>query len=148
MSAKVIIMDGAFGTGQYAGVTPIGELLLAGIGDIQNRSIFQTLNTTGAFNFFGPIAGQQFVITSMIIEGESGKTITIYEASSPFTTNIDKTIFKISLRNDITLTIPLSFGGFLPVSEGEYLNALVDTAVPASDVNIIGFYTSIEHNEA
>jgi hypothetical protein len=28
MSAKVVIMDGAKGTGQYAGVTSVGEVLL------------------------------------------------------------------------------------------------------------------------
>jgi len=146
MSIKSLIIDGARGTGQFAGVTPVGELIVAGYGNLINKSIFQSMGNTGAFNFFGPIAGQQFLITSMVFDGISGKTITIYEASSPFTTTIDKTIFKVNLRNDVTLPISLSFGGFLAVSEGEYLNALVDTALPATFVNIIGCYIPTIHN--
>jgi hypothetical protein len=146
MSLKSIIMDGAKGTGQFAGVTPVGELFVAGFGVESNQSVFRSLDTVGSFNFFGPIAGQQFMITSMIFSGISGKIITVYEASSPSTTTIDRTVFKIHLRNDSTIHVPLQFGGYLAVSEGEYLNALVDTALPATNVSIIGYYQPMTHD--
>jgi hypothetical protein len=141
MPAKVIIMDGAKGTGQYAGVTPIGELLLAGFGNLNNKSSFRTMASTDAFNFYGPITGQQFVITSILIGGTGGAVVTIYEASSPSTLTIDKTIFQINLRVNSTIMIPFPFGGFLPVSEGEYLNATTTATV---NINIVGYYSPIK----
>ena len=144
MPAKVVIMDGAKGTGQYAGVTPIGELLLAGFGNLNNKSSFRTMASTDAFNFYGPIAGQQFVITSILIDGTGTAVVTIYEASSPSTLTIDKTIFQINLRVNSTIMIPFPFGGFLPVSEGAYLNATTTATV---NINIVGYYVPITHNE-
>jgi hypothetical protein len=145
MAAKVVIMDGANGTGQYAGVTPIGELIVAGFGTLTNKSVFQTMaSANAAFNFFGPIAGQEFVITSIILDGPAAN-ISIYEAASTSTITIDRLVYKINLRAATTISIPFSFGGFLSVSEGEYLNALTDTATV--NMNIIGYYSPTTHNE-
>jgi len=147
MSAKVVIMDGAFGTGQYAGVTPVGEVLVAGFGNLLNRSIFQTMTAINtAVNFFGPIAGQQFVITSIVLDGPNAATVSIYEAASTSTITIDKLTFKINFRGASNQVINLPFGGFLPVSEGEYLNAFTDTATV--NMSIIGYYSPTTHNEA
>lgn len=143
MPVKVVIMDGT-GTGQFAGVTPIGELLLAGFGNLNNKSSFQTMANTNAFNFFGPIAGQQFVITSIVVGGTGTAIITIYEAASPSTLTIDKTLFRVNLRVNSTIAIPLPFGGFLPVSEGEYLNA---TTTATINMNIVGYYHPTLHNQ-
>lgn len=146
MSAKVVIMDGAKGTGQYAGVTPIGELLVAGFGNLINQSKFNSLTDANTpLNFFGPIAGQQLVITSIILDGPNGATISIYEASSTSTLTIDRLVYKIDIRTATNLVIPFSFGGFLSVSEGEYLNAFTDTATV--NMTIIGYYSTTEHNE-
>lgn len=146
MSAKVVIMDGAKGTGQYAGVTPIGELLVAGFGNLINQSKFNSLTDANTpLNFFGPIAGQQLVITSIILDGPNGATISIYEASSTSTLTIDRLVYKIDIRTATNLVIPFSFGGFLSVSEGEYLNAFTDTATV--NMSIIGYYSTTEHNE-
>ena len=146
MPAKVVIMDGARGTGQYAGVTPIGELLVAGFGNLINRSIFQSMaDANTAFNFFGPIAGEQFVITSIILDGPNAATVSIYEASSTSTITIDKLLFKINFRGASNQVVNFSFGGFLAVSEGEYVNALTDGATV--NMSIVGYYQHTTHNE-
>jgi hypothetical protein len=146
MAAKVVIMDGANGTGQYAGVTPVGELLVAGFGTLSNQSVFKSMTSdTTAYNFFGPISGQQFVITSIILDGPTGATISIYEAASTSTITIDRLVYKIDLRVAANLTIPFSFGGFLAVSEGEYLNAFTDAATV--NMTIVGYYSPTYHNE-
>lgn len=146
MPAKTVITDGTIGTGQFAGVTHNGELLVAGFGTLSNISAFQSLNAANsAFNFFKPIAGQQFIITSIVMTTTATATVQIYEAASPSTANIDKLLFKIVLTSTVQapaiLTLPLSFGGFLPVSEGEYLNVQTDTTTV--NVNIIGYYHPI-----
>jgi hypothetical protein len=145
MAAKIVIMDGANGTGQYAGVTPIGELIVAGFGTLKNQAIFQAMAATNtSFNFFGPISGQQFVITSITLDGPAGATISIYEAANPSTIAIDKLLYKINLRAAGNLIVPFSFGGFLAVSEGEYVNAFTDTAT--TNMTIIGYYSPTIHN--
>ena len=58
MPTKSLIIDGAYGTGQSAGVSPVGEVLVTGIGTLKSQSAFNSLNViNAAFNFFGPIAG-------------------------------------------------------------------------------------------
>lgn len=145
MAVRTIIMDMALGNGQYAGVTSVGELLVAGFGTLTNKSVFNTMNTiNAAFNFFGPIPGQQFIITSIAFDGNAGSTVSIYEAANPFTATIDKLVFKMNLRSAGQVAIPFSFGGFLPVSEGVYLNAQTDTQ--PVNLNIIGYYSPTTHN--
>lgn len=146
MPAKVVIMDGANGTGQYAGVTPIGELIVAGFGSLRNQAIFQSMTAINtSSNFFGPIAGQQFVITSIVLDGANGATISIYEAANPSTITIDRLLYKVNLRSATNIVAPFPFGGFLAVSEGEYVNAFTDTATV--NMTIIGYYISTAHNE-
>lgn len=145
MPAKVVIMDGAFGTGQHNGVTPIGELLIRAIGTLSNKISFQSFTPGSQANFYGPIAGQQFVITSMYMDGNN-TNINIFEASSASSSVANKTLFTIHLLANTTLVIPLPFGGYLPVTEGEYLNAT--NSAGTANVNIVGYYASTEHNEA
>lgn len=145
MSAKVVIMDGAKGTGQYAGVTPVGELIVAGFGTLSNVSAFRSITTANAaFNFFGPIAGQQFVITSITLDGPAAATISFYEAASTSTITIDRLVYKLNLRGAGNVTMSFPFGGFLAVSEGEYLNAFADDTTV--NINIIGYYSPTTHN--
>jgi hypothetical protein len=144
MPAKSVIMDGANGTGQFAGVTPVGELLVAGFGNLINKSSFQSMTAaTTAYNFFGPIIGQQFVITSIVLDGPNAATVSVYEASSPSTITIDKLLFKINFRGASNQVVNFSFGGFLAVSEGAYLNALTDGATV--NMNMIGYYQPVLH---
>lgn len=147
MPIKAAIIDGR-GTGQLAGVTLQGELIVAGAGHNINISKFQSLTTTGAFNLFGPITGQQFIITSIVMDTVTTATVTLYEAANPTTTTVDKTLFQITLTtpgaSTALLVLPLPFGGFLPVSEGEYLN--VKTTSATVDVNVIGYYHPTQFN--
>jgi hypothetical protein len=143
MTLRIQIVDGR-GTGQLVGATPLGELLVAGFGTLNNLSSFRTMTPSNtAFNFFGPIAGQQFIITSIILDGPAS-TISIYEAASPSTIIIDRLVYKIDLRSATTIAIPFSFGGFLPVSEGEYLNAFTSDATV--NMNILGYFHPITTN--
>jgi hypothetical protein len=148
MPTKSLIIDGTYGTGQTAGVSSAGEVLVVGIGTLKTQSAFNSLNViNAAFNFFGPIAGQQFIITSIVITGSGAMTptIQIYEASSSSTAVIDKLLLKLvtvsSVQTPLTFVYSLPFGGFLQVSEGEYLNAQTDTATV--NINIIGYYQPI-----
>jgi hypothetical protein len=145
MPAKIVITDGAYGTGQYAGVTPVGELLVAGFGNLINTSAFKSMaSANAANNFFGPISGQEFVITSIILDGPAGATISIYEAANQFTITIDSLVYKLNLRAAANVVISFPFGGFLPVAEGEYLNAFTDGATV--NMTIVGYYSPTTHN--
>jgi hypothetical protein len=140
MPIKATIIDG-LGTGIFNGVTSVGECLIAGFGDLKNLSSYQNMTTTGAYNFYKPIIGQQFIITSVVFSGDANSTITIYEAANKSTLIADKIVFQINLRTNTTVVIPLPFGGFLPVSEGEYLNAFTDNTIVS--MNIVGYYQPI-----
>lgn len=140
MPAKTVIVDGAKGTGHFAGITSIGELLLAGFGTLSNKSSFQSL-TTNVANFYGPIAGQQFVITSLTMDGNNTDVL-IFEASSPSTATSDKILWTMHLGAATNLFVPLSFGGFLAVSEGKYLNAT--NSAGTTNINIVGYYSPVE----
>ena len=86
------------------------------------------------------------MITSIVLDGPNAATVSIYEAASTSTITIDKLTFKINFRGASNQVINLPFGGFLPVSEGEYLNAFTDTATV--NMSIIGYYSPTTHNEA
>lgn len=140
MTLKTLIRDGQ-GTGNIAGVSDNGELLVKGFGNIQSE--LATLNsTTTGFNFFTPLSQQNFVITTVIFDlGAVASTITIYEASSLTTLNSDRDIFTASLSKNQFTVITLPFGGFIPITEGEFLNAKV-SAQPVN-VTIAGFYRHV-----
>lgn len=141
MSAKVVIMDGQRGKGQCAGVTPIGELILAGFGALINKTSFQTLGAA-VVNFFGPITGQQFVITSITMDGNNSDVV-IYEASNPSTATVEKALFSLHLGSNANLFVPFQFGGFLAVSEGAYINAT--NSAGTTNITIVGYYSPVMH---
>ena len=131
---------GIGGTGGLAGVTSVGEIIVVGYGN--NLSSFQNMNVIGtAFNFFKPVPGQVFLITSIIATLPSSSTLSIFEAPSSTSTTIDSQVIQItSSAGEANTIIPINFpfGGFLAINEGEFLNATV-TAAPAQ-VTIVGFY--------
>ena len=66
MTLKSVIKDGQ-GTGHPTGVSSAGELVVKGFGDIQSK--LQTINSTVVgFNFFPPLSGQMFVMTTVIFD--------------------------------------------------------------------------------
>ena len=140
MTLKSVIKDGRGGTGNLAEVSSAGELVVKGFGDVQSK--FLTLNSTAVgFNFFPPLSGQNFVVTTIIFDTGVATTLTVYEASNTTTTTVDKTILTASLTANQFITIALPFGGFLPMTEGEFLNVKV-SAQPVN-VTISGFYRPI-----
>ena len=139
MTLKSIIKDGR-GTGNLAGVSTAGELVIRGLGDNQsNNQILHIGNQ--AYNFFPPLADQTFVITTIIISAKDNTTITIFSAPSAASATIDTLLFTTFIHPAATMVVILPFGGFLSVGEGEYLNAA--TNKPDSPMTIIGFYRQL-----
>lgn len=149
MPAKIVIMDGAKGTGQYAGVSSAGELIVSAFGSLINQSVFQSLTSANAgINFFGPIPGKIFLISTIVMTTTATAVVQIYETSTPSSAVVDKLLFKITLTSTVQsatiFTLPLPFGGRIPVSEGKYVN--VQTDVATVNVNLIGYYHNTERS--
>lgn len=139
MTLKAQIRDGT-GTAHLATVSHANELIIDGFPGA--TPIFKTINVINtAFNFFIPISGQNFVITSIIFDVGAASVIDVYEASSATSIVIDKQIFQFSLLKDTFVPLILPFGGFIKVTEGEFLNAKV--SVQPVGMTIIGFYKPI-----
>ena len=139
MTLKSVIKDGR-GTNNLTEVSSAGELVVKGFGDVQSK--FHTVDSTVGFNFFPPISGQEFVLTTMIFDlGGAASSITVYEASNATTLTVDKTIVTASLQGNQFTVIAPSFGGFIPITEGEFLNVKV-SAQPVN-VTLIGFYRTL-----
>ncbi len=141
MTLKIFIRDGS-GSGHLAAVTHANELIVVGSTE-DNKSKFQSLNVANtAFNFFTPKPGFNFMITSVLTSTPGGgATVDIYEATSSTSTTISKQILRLNLIEETFIPINFSFGGFLPITEGFYLNAKTNTAT--ANITIIGFYRKI-----
>lgn len=139
MTLKTALKDGT-GTGNLATVSTAGELVITGFGTVQTK--FQILNSAAVgFNFFPPQSGYEFVITAILLDMTVAATVTIYEASSATTLNVDKTILTASLIKNAFQAIMLPFGGFIPITVGEFLNVKIDLQ-PIS-ATIMGFYRPV-----
>lgn len=140
MTLKVFIRDGQ-GTGLLGKVLATGEIVVGTIGD--NIVVFNTLNVIDtAFNFFIPLSGFNFFITSVLTSTPGGTSnIDIYEASSPTTITIDKQLVRIGASGKQFIPINFSFGGFIKASAGSFINAKTDNQ--PVDLTIIGYYASI-----
>ena len=98
-----------------------------------------------AYSFFGPKAGQQFVITNIImfadkqVSATTNALVEIYEGLSADATTPDKTLLKMELGQLQSMVIPVQN---LLVSEGLWVNAQTDD----DDVhmNILGHYIPVE----
>ena len=138
MTSKTTIRDGA-GTGNIAKVSNFEDIIV-GIGD--NQTSFRILNATGtAFNFFAPLSGQEFIITSLLISGPEDATINIFEASSPTSSTITRLIYTITFNDSGFFPIIFPFGGFLEVEEGSFVNAT--TSVTTATMTMIGYFKPI-----
>lgn len=140
MTLKTLIRDGR-GTGNLAEISPVGELIVSGFGI--NTTKFNALNVANtAFNFYIPESGQNFIITAIIYNTPAGSsTVDVYEASSITSTTINKQIFRIVTTGATFAPLILSLGGFIPVTEGEFLNSKTDN--PTVNMTIVGFYKPI-----
>lgn len=141
MSTPVQIVDGN-GTKKKATVTNAGQLVVGPVAynDISNRTM-GTDNT--AVNFFGPRAGEQFVINSIILYanrnvGVNDATVVIYEATSATETTVAKTLF----TTEMVKQVGRNFDNLnLLVNQGVYINGKTDD----DDVfgTILGYYIPV-----
>lgn len=140
MTLKSTVKDGR-GSNNLAGISNAGELVIKGFGDV--KSNFQTLNSVVVgFNFFPPLAGQTFVMTTVIFDtGGPASDITVYEAANATTLTADKTLFLASIPANQFIIMALPFGGFLPITEGKFLNVKV-SAQPVN-ITVMGFYKPV-----
>jgi hypothetical protein len=139
MSLPTVIVDGGGGTNQAACVNEIGELVTGRFDyDTVSNQTMETANT--AVNFFGPLAGMQFVITSILIYanknvGAGDATVTIYEATGATETAISRTIFTAEM---VKQTRADFIGINLLINEGVFINGVTDD----DDVfaTVMGYY--------
>lgn len=138
MPLKIEIIDGS-GSGASATVTKRGEL-------VTGRAAFSTAFTVEAnvidtaFNFVGPIQGQRFVISDILISanrsiGVNDAEVVLYEAIADDTITVATTILEIELakngQRDLT-------GLNLIVSEGVWVNIKTNDATIFATV--MGYY--------
>lgn len=121
-------------------VTSTGELAVAPLFfDEASYNELDVINT--AYNFYGPRAGEQFVITNLIMsadKGVSGTTdadVIVYEASSADTTTEDKILIHLTIGQSQNLSMPVQY---LLVNEGAFINA--KTSDDDVHLNILGHY--------
>jgi len=137
MSAPVQIKDGS-GSGADAKVTSLGQLVTAPYAYDSVVAKTSTVDDT-AVNFYLPKAGEQFVITGILLTADStvvgSAVITVYEADSATETTVSKTILLIDLLKNRDRDIT---GLNILVTAGKFVNLKADD----SDVSavITGYY--------
>lgn len=107
-----------------------------------HQSQFMELNVINtAFNFYPPIANQQFVITGLTAKaGQAVSTSTnaiviVYESNSASSTTPTKLLFETGMvRNDQFDLLPLK----MLITEGKFINA--KTTDDVIFMNIMGYY--------
>jgi len=134
---ETTIKDGS-GSGKLAKVTSTGQLVTAPYAYDEIVTKTSAVDNT-AVNFYKPKAGEQFVITAILLTADSnvvGSAITeVYEATAEDSTTVSKSILLVDLiknqNRDVT-------GLNILVTEGRYLNIKADD----SDVSavITGYY--------
>lgn len=140
MTLKIQISDGYEGHRYLAGVSSSGELVIKGFGESESKyNAMSSINT--AYNFFIPKSKKNFIITSILFSGPGAASIDVYEAPSATSTTIDKQLLHIEILEKAFYPINLPFGGFLIVTEGEFLNAKTDAV--SVFMTIIGHYRPI-----
>ena len=122
MPLDAIIKDGR-GTGNKAKVTSQGQLVVAPLDFSSAYAVTASVINT-AYNFVGPIAAKQFVITDLLLYadknvGAGDASIQVYEASSSTSTTEDKTIINIEMLKQTSRDIN---GMNLIVSKGKWVN--------------------------
>ena len=139
MTTPAHIVDGR-GTKQKAKVTTLGQVVVAPFS--YDESSFNAMDTVDtAYNYYGPKANQQFVITSALVFADkdvadnTDTVIVVYEATSPSTTTEAKVLFQFGVGKSTNMHIsPLN----LLVNEGVYING--KTGDDDIHMTIFGYY--------
>lgn len=140
MSTAIKIVDGRNNTSVTAGVTSIGQLVVAPFA--YDETVFNTLDVAGtAYKFYDPKPGQQFVITGVLafadkdVADNSDTEIVVYEATSDSTATVDKTLLQFGMGKLTSIPIlPLN----ILVNEGLFVNA--KTGDDDIHMTIMGYY--------
>jgi hypothetical protein len=139
VSTPVKIVDGS-GTYTQAKVTTIGQVVTGHYAYDETK--FNALGTAAAgYTFYSPKAGQQFVITGIIVAGNLAisanalATVVVFEASDEDVATEDKVLLQVGVTR--LQTYGISSLNIL-VSEGAFVNAKTDD----DDVfmTIMGYY--------
>lgn len=129
----------ADGTTQKAKVTRLGQLVVA---PIEYSSFYNvkadTINT--GFNLVGPKSSMCFVITSIFLYADKGvgandATVIIYEADSPTTATVSKTLFQTEMLKQTYVSQP-SLN--IIITTGKWINVKTDDN--SIYANISGYY--------
>ena len=127
MTTPVNIVDGS-SSGQKAHVTAIGQVVTAAYA-YDETIFFELAEDNTAYNFYGPKAGEQFVITGIFAYADkqvgtvTGATVIVYEGVSAATTTVAKTLFQMEMAQVSNRDLaPLN----ILVNEGSYVNAQTD----------------------
>ena len=113
--------------GRSVRVTDFGQLVVASVGySIPINSKLDVINT--AFNLVGPSAGQQIVVTDIILTanknvGASDATVDIYTATAIDATTVTTSILQLEMQKNTSLSLN---GLNLITSDGVWLNAKTD----------------------
>jgi len=140
---QVRLVSGS-GNGIPAGVSANGEVLTRAFD--YSTPAFQNMDqTTDAFNFQSPSAGEQFIITGVILSGNrdigvNGAITTIYEATGIDTTTIT------TARTLLEVEVPKStvFPFLTPdikVGEGFFVNGQADDV--SVRVSLYGYFIPV-----
>ena len=139
MTLKSIIGDGR-GTGNLTGISNAGEVIISGIGEgLSSYVNMVTLNTP--YNFYAPKSGYEFFITTIISSGAATTVLSIYETDVPTSSTINRLLVKFDFRITKLIIIPFSFGGYIRVNEGSFINAIATQSNVIT--TIMGFYKPI-----
>lgn len=138
MSIDVRIVGGA--TGRAVDVTSLGSLSVSppffNLAEFNELGVIDT-----AFNFYTPVAGKQFVISSAFAYGDkqvsssTNATVEIYEALSAGTTIVDRCLLKFEIGQNQFQSYTLLN---LLVNGNRYINA--KTSDDDVHMNILGHY--------
>jgi hypothetical protein len=138
MPIDAFIKDGT-GRGYIAKVNKQGNLITSqDKNDIASKAV---LSATTVYNLREPRAGQQFIITGVILNAARSVSIealiSVFE-SSVFQGASTKGIIAVDVAKDST--IPL-IGLYLAVGEGKWLSCTTDD--PTCNVTLLGHYISV-----
>ena len=139
MAGPVHILDGG-GSRTAARVTSNGQLVTAPYAYEQSKYVELAADDT-AYNLFGPLAGQQFVITTIVLKADrqvsnvTDADVVVYEADADNTTTATKVLFQTAMvaGEQVQLT-----GINLLVGVGKFVNA--KTSDDDVHCTLLGYY--------
>ena len=141
MSINTKIEDGT-GSGIQATVSPYGHLVVGASNFSTAYAVTVAIDNAG-YNFVGPKAGFQFVITGLLLYANKGvgandATVDVYEANGPTTTTADRTIICTEMLKQTSRDLT---GLNLVVTAGKWVNVKTDdNTIFAS---LLGYYVAV-----